>query len=389
MSTPSSWELPSQPPGNHPAGWYPDPWGQAPWRWWDGWAWTVSISGNEDASRGRRPPILPAWLSPWVLGFSIPVALGVVALLFIQPLAILLGLVPFAIVLPALWWLDRVEPEPLSARVHAILWGATVAIVVSGVLNTIVGLALGETIAAVISAPVVEEGIKGLGVWYAVKRLEVDGVMDGVVYAGWVAIGFAVVEDFLYLSESADEGLLWQTFVVRAILTPFAHPLFTFWIGLAIGIAISRSEPVFPTVLWGYGLAVLTHMMWNGSLTAADFGLEAVLPVALVLFIALFFTVAVSLILVRRRQKIQFISLAPWIAHTYGMSPEEVAVFGNWRQMLKYRRRLPRRDRRRFDEIHSCLARLALLHEQPGHTDRVKEQLLADNLAEARYGNPR
>jgi hypothetical protein len=43
------------------------------------------------------------------------------------PMAIVLGLVPIAIVGPALVWLGRVEPEPWSARIHALLWGASVA----------------------------------------------------------------------------------------------------------------------------------------------------------------------------------------------------------------------------------------------------------------------
>jgi len=72
----------------------------------------------------------------------------------------------------------------------------------------------------------------------ALRRREVDGVTDGIVYAGWVALGFAVVEDMTYFSLTSIEGDLLPVFVVRAILTPFAHPLFTFWIGLALGRAV-------------------------------------------------------------------------------------------------------------------------------------------------------
>lgn len=77
------------------------------------------------------------------------------------PLSIVLGLVPLALVVPALSWMDRVEPEPWSARVHAFLWGAFVAGGVSLIVNSILGVLAGETIAAVVSAPIIEESMKG------------------------------------------------------------------------------------------------------------------------------------------------------------------------------------------------------------------------------------
>ncbi len=66
--------------------------------------------------------------------------------------------------------------------------------------------------------------MKGLGVVWAARRREIDGVMDGIVYAGWVGLGFAVAEDFLYFAMAHEEGQLAGVFIVRALLTPFAHP---------------------------------------------------------------------------------------------------------------------------------------------------------------------
>lgn len=37
---------PSPPPGPPPPGWYPDPWWHATYRWWDGRAWTSSVSSG-------------------------------------------------------------------------------------------------------------------------------------------------------------------------------------------------------------------------------------------------------------------------------------------------------------------------------------------------------
>ena len=59
--------------------------------------------------------------------------------------AFLLGLVPLFIVMPVLLWIDRVEPEPLSARIHTFLWGTFVAGFISVIVNTAVARALNET----------------------------------------------------------------------------------------------------------------------------------------------------------------------------------------------------------------------------------------------------
>ena len=71
-------------------------------------------------------------------------------------------------------------------------------------------LVFGETAAIVVSAPLFEEAAKGMGVYWAVRRREVDGVSDGIVYAGWVALGFAVVEDATYFALADVEGDLLQ-----------------------------------------------------------------------------------------------------------------------------------------------------------------------------------
>lgn len=373
-------ELPSFEPASTEPGWYPDPWKVAPWRWWDGTGWTAQLARKEE-----NKPRQPSWLSVPVITASLVTVPLVVWLALQEPLAILLGLVPLVIVLPVLAWLDRVEPEPRASRFHAVLWGATVAGVVSGITNSIVSVAAGETIAAVVSAPLVEEATKGLGVYWAVRRHELDSVIDGIVYAGWVALGFAVVEDFLYFVDAAAEGFLWEIFVLRALLTPFAHPLFTAWIGLAIGTAVARRRSILANGLWGFGLAVAFHAAWNGSLHfAEESGNDAAVGVAALCFVALFVIAVVTVVLIRRGQQRRFVAAVPLLAERYGISEAEAQVFGNWRTMLASRRRLKRSQRDDFDGVHAALARLVLLHERPGPVDTVAEERLVDQLNRAR-----
>jgi RsiW-degrading membrane proteinase PrsW (M82 family) len=309
----------------------------------------------------------------------------VVLLAVLSPLAVALGLVPLLIVLPVLWWLDRVEPEPRSSRIHAILWGACVAGLVSGIINSAVALATSDAVATVVSAPFVEEAAKGLGVYWALRRKEIDSVIDGIVYAGWVALGFAVVEDFTYFAVAAADNSLASVFVLRALATPFAHPLFTSWTGLAIGLGVARRQSIAANALWGYGLAVVSHAAWNGSIVyAEETGNTAAVGIAALCFIALFLAAVVTVITIRSHQQRRFLAAVPMLAGRYGISPAEIQLFGRWREMLAARRRLPRRRRASFDAVHAALARLALLHARPGPIDNADEQRLADQLRRAR-----
>ena len=373
--------------GQTPPGWFPDPWQVAAWRWWDGMMWTGHVSDGA-VERGRvaeRQPRLPGWLSPPVAWSALPVfaTTGVIALM--SPASVLLSLVPLVIVVPTLWWLDRVEPEPHSSLVHSLLWGATVAVLISSIVNTIVAVSAGTDVAAVASAPIIEEATKGLGIWWALRRHEIDSVVDGVIYAGWVAIGFAVVEDVQYFFTAAGEDQLIAVFIVRGLVTPFAHPLFTFWIGLAVGLAVERRERLPLAAWWGYLLSVATHAAWNGSLVASESsGSGAVIVVAALGFVILFFSVVISLVRIRQRERSQFVAFAPMLVQRYGLTPAELDVFSDWGRMLRARRSLSRPQRRAFDGVHAALARLAVLHARPGEVDAVDEARLVNLLHEAR-----
>ncbi len=371
-----------------PAGWYADPTRPNQWRWWDGRVWTTFVSTGVST---ERPPRLPRWLSVPVLVTS-PLAIllvGVIALT--QPLSAVAGLVPLAIVLPALSWLDRIEPEPTSSRVHALLWGACVAVVVSIVVNTMVALAVGDVAAMVISAPLVEEASKAAGILFALRRRELDGVSDGIVYAGWIALGFAVVEDMTYFSQASIDGTFVSVFVIRALLTPFAHPLFTFWTGLAIGRAVQRGQRPVVGAAWGFALAVATHMIWNGALALGEITPEVTDDVAIgvvlvtaALFVFLFVAVAIALARARRTELRRFEQMTPFLARHYRLSDAEASHFTDWAALLRARRSMPRRSRRSFDRVHAALARLATVHARLNDVDPTVERVLRAQLDDAR-----
>ncbi|UQX88303.1 PrsW family intramembrane metalloprotease [Jatrophihabitans telluris] len=186
-------------------------------------------------------------------------------------------------VLAGYFWLDRWEPEPTRLLLLAFLWGATVAVMVSIALELATSEVLGKGITLTLVGPAIEEASKGaflLVMLTGARRREFDGVVDGLVYAGFTAVGFAFIEDIGYIAQSfgsgTDAGV--ATIVLRLVLAPFAHPLFTSFTGIGIGLAVSRPRGVvtWAAPLVGFLAAIGLHALWNSSTT---FGFGAYLLV--------------------------------------------------------------------------------------------------------------
>jgi len=183
----------------------------------------------------------------------------------------IVAFIPAVFYLMILLWLDRYDPEPAWLLASAFAWGGLVAILISSIINSIFGVITSENLAAVISAPIIEEGTKGLGVLLIALafRREFDSVVDGIVYAGVVALGFATVENVSYYGRSLNEnGLagLVGTFFVRGVLSPFAHVLFTGMTGIGCGIARETHKKALRVAMpiVGYVAAMMLHALWNG-----------------------------------------------------------------------------------------------------------------------------
>jgi RsiW-degrading membrane proteinase PrsW (M82 family) len=221
--------------------------------------------------------------------------------------AVPLTAVAMAVVLACYFWLDRWEPEPSRLLLLAFLWGASVAIVVSLILELASSEVLGTGVVLVLIGPAVEEAAKGaflLVMLTGVRRREFDGVVDGLVYAGFAAVGFAFVEDIGYVAQSFSQGTeaTLATVIMRLVLAPFAHPLFTSMIGLGVGLAVSRpgQRGRWRYPLIGYLAAVTLHALWNGSLV---FGFAGYLLVYVVIMIPAFLAALLIARHHRRRER--------------------------------------------------------------------------------------
>jgi RsiW-degrading membrane proteinase PrsW (M82 family) len=184
------------------------------------------------------------------------------------------AIIPAGFYLAVFLWLDRYDPEPPGRLIFSFVWGAIIAVFFSAIANGVAASAFGEILTSIVSAPIVEEGAKGVCVliiaWFF--REDFDSVVDGIVYAGVVALGFATVENIDYYGRSLIDGGLDRligTLVLRGVLSPYAHVLFTCMTGIGFGVARETHNAALKVAapIIGYSFAVFLHALWNSLAT--------------------------------------------------------------------------------------------------------------------------
>jgi RsiW-degrading membrane proteinase PrsW (M82 family) len=210
---------------------------------------------------------------------------GVLRLVAVSPpamlaLAVLPALGAALLVVVADRWRARpaAEPEPWTALIASVAWGAAVAAALAATLNALfgdwlagtVGASEGRALAPVVVGPLVEEVAKAaaLVVLLLVWRDHVGGVWDGIVYGALVGIGFAMAENVEYFTLAAVQGGpegLRRSLYTRAVLGALNHAVFTATTGAAIGWAWQAATPRARRLapLAGLAAAILAHVVWN------------------------------------------------------------------------------------------------------------------------------
>lgn len=259
-----------------------------------------------------------------IVALLIALLLGLIVILLIGietgPIGLLIGLVSALIPVPLyvmlVLWIDRYESEPLGMLATAFFWGALVAVFFAFLLNTASGLVVAiltndnnaaAAFSAGISAPIVEETAKAmiLFFFFFAKKDEFDGVVDGIVYAAMVGLGFAMTENIQYYGKALLQGgggRLTAIFIMRGMLAPFSHPLFTSMTGMGLGLA-RQSKNGFVKVaapILGLSMAIFLHGIWNGS--AILFGFVGFLLTYILIMVPMFLITLVVIFVALRRE---------------------------------------------------------------------------------------
>ncbi|PSP76170.1 PrsW family intramembrane metalloprotease [Halobacteriales archaeon QS_1_68_20] len=233
-----------------------------------------------------------------VVGLALAIFLAIIvqgglALVLEDPL--ILVLVAFS-ALPALalaWYVRRADAtraEPLWLLVATFLLGVLFA-TFAAVLNTLVmplfaGLgALALPLFFLLVVGPVEETVKLLAVrLYAFRSSRFDAVVDGAVYGAFAGLGFATIENFIYITrivgqsgELAIVGAGGGIATVRALAGP-GHVIYSAIAGYYLGLAKFNRRNRGPIVVKGLLIAVLVHAGYNVLSGVAPGALAALVP---------------------------------------------------------------------------------------------------------------
>ncbi|MCK9592071.1 MAG: PrsW family glutamic-type intramembrane protease [Methanoregula sp.] len=172
----------------------------------------------------------------------------------------ILAIAPALFILWYVYRKDSYEPEPLHQVVRVFLLGAFVVIPAALIESPFPS----GIITSSVVAPVVEELLKFSVVFFFVYRLpEFNEPVDGIVYAAAAGLGFAAVENIVYV---LDGGI--AVGIIRAVASVPGHMIFSCTWGFALGIAKFRSEPSARggIITAGVAGAILLHGVFNFSL---------------------------------------------------------------------------------------------------------------------------
>ena len=211
---------------------------------------------------------------------------------------LLLALAPAVLLMIWFYQQDRLEPEPRQKVLKVMLWGGLCVVPAIWWEQTFGPGRVPRTEAGLLTysflmVALPEEICKLLAVMASIYRdPEFDEPMDGIVYAVAASLGFAAVENVIYVV-----GLGQSAGLIRALLTVPCHAFYGVAMGYQLGTtrflgAATRARGV----LVGLGAATLMHGLYDPLCFSPRYKVQLlVFPLTLVY-------ASLALVLVRRLQ---------------------------------------------------------------------------------------
>jgi RsiW-degrading membrane proteinase PrsW (M82 family) len=180
-------------------------------------------------------------------------------------LVLLASLAPVFIILFYIYFRDKYDKEPIGLLVKSLIAGMLVVIPILLVGKVLVGIAppmgrIGQAAyRAFIVAGTTEEVFKFLVLYLLVwNSPSFNEKFDGIVYAVFVSLGFAAVENVLYVMDGG-----FQTAIIRAITAVPAHAIFGITMGYYLGIAHMYEELRKSYLLKAILIPILLHGLYD------------------------------------------------------------------------------------------------------------------------------
>jgi len=218
--------------------------------------------------------------------------------------AIILSLAPVAVIMVIIYLMDRYEPEPKHLIWKVFYIGALAAfpvmiaeMIAAHFFPTDVSKIAIESKSTLFNnifwgIAFIEETAKLLVVLFVIyKTKEFDEVNDGIVYCASASLGFAALENILYVMFRGDIFSMTLVGIMRAFLSIPTHA----FCGILMGYLVGRSKfekPFFKIlfIISGLFIATLYHTVYNFLLFAGQpWYLAIVMPAVLIICIILQF----------------------------------------------------------------------------------------------------
>ena len=183
---------------------------------------------------------------------------------------------------------EKYNREKWIPIIICFLWGATVAIVASLILEIFleqtVFFSIDDTdilllISLVLIAPFVEELTKPIVMRFGIVKKELVELEDGLIYGAVAGLGFSATENLFYgYSAFITEGIMY--FLILITLRSFAgcllHASATAWTGYGYGKVVMKQSRLLKAVPY-FVLAIVVHAFYNflpvfGMLTGVSLG---------------------------------------------------------------------------------------------------------------------
>lgn len=184
-------------------------------------------------------------------------------------LLLALSVLPVILLLVFIYRQDKYEKEPLGLLIRAFIGGMVAIPLDLFLVSMINGIIYSETVfySAFIEAGFCEEFCKFvilfLTIWW---NKNFNEYMDGIVYAAFVSLGFACVENILYVSEGGV-----STGIVRALLSVPGHFLFGVIMGYFFSLAKFTDKNRLVYLLLSLFAAAAAHGLFDWLLMITDF----------------------------------------------------------------------------------------------------------------------
>ena len=178
----------------------------------------------------------------------------------------ILAILPVIVLASYIYKKDKYEKEPLSMLIYALFLGMLAIpmdLVVVGIINMVIP---GGTVFyhAFFEAGIPEEFCKWalfmLVIW---RNRNFNEFFDGIVYACFIGLGFAGVENMMYVFGSESFGEAFHTGVMRALLSVPGHFLFAVIMGYFLGMAKFKPQQRSKYLILSYVCPVIAHGLFD------------------------------------------------------------------------------------------------------------------------------